>query len=209
MCHSPDRVFELPELHPDGCARPCLVGIVLCGFRIAHTSVHNVQFQPRGGTDLVSAVGVSEFAQEIPDITTGFVLCLKSPESCNITLHTKAEGGRTAISLHLRLQWLMISLVRFAFLFALLNLHQVSVNEVCLNNMPGDLLHELGVVQVPDVQDLCNADNVLTMHFDGDIGRMVGLIIACLVTGPELIAVNLLLSDVSFDFANTDCLGPF
>ncbi len=82
------------------------------------------------------------------------------------------------------------------------------MDEVCLNDMLGDVLHEGDISFVPNMQNSGNADDIFAMHFDSDVGSVISLIVARFVASSVGVCINLLLRDVAFHLSDPDGLGP-
>ncbi len=200
-------VLEFPELHSDRGSGSGLAGIVPDGLGMPQAPVHNVQLQPRGSIFLVSAVSVTDGAEEFINTLACTVFRLEGFVSCDFALHIKPFACLCIASIALLLKGLIVNVCRLAILLAGVDLQEAPMDEVSLYNTPANLLHESSIVVVPNMHNTAN--QVLPMCFDRDVGSVVSLIIASLVTGPEEVLVNLLLRDMTLNLRDAYCLGAF
>ena len=73
------------------------------------------------------------------------------------------------------------------------------MSEVALNNMLGNVEHEMGVLLVPLVEYLSYSTNIIPMRLDSNVCSMVGLVVSLLVACSVQALVDLLLASVAFD----------
>ncbi len=76
--------------------------------------------------------------------------------------------------------------------------------EVSLNDVLGNIEHELRIVSVAKVKNTGEPYKVLAMGLHPHVSRMIGLVVADFVNGTIHVFIDLLLRDMPFHFRDTD-----
>ncbi len=205
--HTPDKGFECIELHSDGSSSPRFVVIILNGLRITHGAIQDIQLHPCIGLILVRSSHISKNLYKLPDLASIRMLVLKGLEVAYAALQVESPSGINAIGLGL-LRWHTEDLARLFIDLALLHLSKGPMDEIGLNNVLGNVLHEPDILTISSVQDSGNADDIFAMHVDSN-GSAISLIVARFVASAVSVGSNLLIGDVSFHLGDGDCIGAF
>ncbi len=83
------------------------------------------------------------------------------------------------------------------------------MDEVSLNDVSRDLLHECGIGGMSLVQDSRNTDNFLPMSFHSHISSFISFVIPIHVTLPAQVGIDLILGNMPLHFCDVDGMWSF
>ena len=75
--------------------------------------------------------------------------------------------------------------------------------------MPDHIFHEVGILAMPIVEDLGNANDIFSVHFHSQVGCLISLVIAFLVASSKDFVNDLLSGNMSLHLSEFNGLGTF
>ncbi len=109
---------------------------------------------------------ILKVAEKSPHLTAHFALALERGIVADTSLQDEFGKWGVTVELHLLMVGSVEDLAWFLWCFALLPIEEAPMDEVCLYDMLGDVLHEVDEPCVPNMQNYGNADDIFSMHLE-------------------------------------------